>query len=798
VEDDPLPPEAYQQVDLRPPAPRPDLPPLNRIQPELAVRIANSDANAQAEVIITFAENLTLPPYPQPRWYPERPVRGEGGTPAVPEQSSDNRLSSNDPPRSEDSWLQKLYKARIGDYRELTVYLRQFGAEVVGSYGLIRALRVKMPLRQVRTLVQASSMVRYVELLNAGERPPTGISLGVLNTLPDDLNAIDEARECIGLTGFPVQNLTRGQIALLDTGVLTPDPGTQLETLLSRVQQRYECTGIAAPPDDLAHPCVPGPTSNLDVHGSFTAAVLTAVTNDPDFQGVTDIPVDCYAVYSQGADGTYTLDPDAAVRAFETIVDKGIYSVVVASIQGKRLAHNAISTAADRAFDAGLVVVAANGNTRGASREAVGEDYPWWTTSPANGHKVIGAGAFDLTGGRGAEAQSFDVDDGRIKPDIQGPTNYRTLPAPPATPDYRLLETSGASPMVGGTATLLRAWLAGLNPPTYDAGQVYARLILAGQKVIFGADAGQDGAGHLYLPGAGPQWWGKVAVNTAETVTIILDVPAEVDWVDAACWWPEPATLGPTSAPIHAPHNEIWLELVEPGKPPASSWWHTSVFQRVRLYRSGVSGQWQLKIEAQQVPTNPPQTVYWAAYGHLANKGANSERDINMSNQQNNPTTGDPSSRDPDSHLSDWVELVRGANQRTGHAVYLQGYITGKYKVKLPDNSDVEYFRLYLEPSLSHYLEIPCSAVIYITEMQSDLAPLELKQLWIEADAAVIDHSARTVSPAYLLNGPISREYGGDAPVWNSPGGRPAAGGGPSLVPGCAPSSSCGSPVCPH
>jgi hypothetical protein len=702
-----LPPTAYKQKAHWFLPPRQYLAPLSRIQRELALQLAKADAKTEAEVIITFAENLPLPSFPSRNWYlkpptPPLPTPAEGEavaaegeavapageapaaaapawegaaahlapaagdavaiaadlpkpklSPPPPQSSADEpqgRAPDTPPPpagHSEDKaptqktepqqseqssnqrsldadWLQSLYDKRAGDYQTLTDQLRPFNAVVLSGYGLIRALRVRVPLRRVRALVRGVPDVRYVELQRAGEPPPTGIDVVTRDTITDH-DSTRGAGDYIGLYQSPVRSAAIGRIALLDTGF----PSTTDESIksLTKVTRQFECMGIPGPPDQ-AHPCQlqasagrGALTTAPDNHGLLTTVVLTAVNLDTDYKGLTSLPVDAFAVYARKADNTIELDADAAVRAFETIVADPDYSVVVASIQGKRLAHSAISAAADRAFDAGLVVIAANGNTAESSREDVGEDQPWWTTSPANGHKVMGVGAIDITGQWGADAQSYDIDDGRIKPDVQGPTFYRVLPpAPPALPgaQYQLLETSGATPIVGAAAALLSAWLAGLDTPTLDAGQVYAQLILAGQNCEFGDNEGHDGTGRLYLPGDGEQWWGKLAVSAGDAVTITLDVPANVDRMDAACWWPESATLGPEDDPVHAPHNQITLQLVAPDGRTDTSWWPTSVFQRVQLPTGDVSGSWRLIITGEDVSDDKSQTVYWAAYGRAA------------------------------------------------------------------------------------------------------------------------------------------------------------------------------------
>ncbi|HET7079470.1 MAG TPA: hypothetical protein VFM49_18720, partial [Chloroflexia bacterium] len=70
--------------------------------------------------------------------------------------------------------------------------------------------------------------------------------------------------------------------------------------------------------------------------------------------------------------------------------------------------------------------------------------------------------------------------------------------------------------------------------------------------------------------------------------------------------------------PVHAPHNQITLQLVAPDGRTDTSWWPTSVFQRVQLPTGGVSGSWRLIITGEDVSDDKSQTVYWAAYGRAA------------------------------------------------------------------------------------------------------------------------------------------------------------------------------------
>ena len=74
------------------------------------------------------------------------------------------------------------------------------------------------------------------------------------------------------------------------------------------------------------------------------------------------------------------------MRGFQTAVAV-LDRVIVAEMQGNGDDLSAISAAADNAFDAGAVVIAANGNN-GPGANTV--------NTPANAHQVIGVGNFDV------------------------------------------------------------------------------------------------------------------------------------------------------------------------------------------------------------------------------------------------------------------------------------------------------------------------------------------------------------------------------------------------------------------
>lgn len=276
--------------------------------------------------------------------------------------------------------------------------------------------------------------------------------------------------------------------------------------------------------------------------------------------------------------------------------------VIVAEMQGNGDHFSAIAQAADAAFDAGAVVIAANGNN-GPNGSTV--------NCPANAHRAIGVGNFDVQTNTQVAGQSRGpTADNRFKPDIQAPTNTETASNASNTATRVFGGTSGATPYASGAAALLRNWLRGASF-SIDPGQVYAQLILSGQNE-FPFD-NTSGAGPLRLPTDGFAWWGKVSVAHLATVDIPLGVTSNTAHTfDAARWWPE-VGIRVLSFTLD-PHNDIDLSLVDPaGSTQAFSVSINSVYERCRVEGRIATGTWKLRIRGFDVPFGP-QTVYWAAH----------------------------------------------------------------------------------------------------------------------------------------------------------------------------------------
>ena len=239
------------------------------------------------------------------------------------------------------------------------------------------------------------------------------------------------------------------------------------------------------------------PSDQCD-HGTASAGEITGNARlGNNWRGVSAISVDSWDVYGNDC----SVGSAHTVAGFEAAVSWAD-RVIVAEIQLNAGEASASSTAADAAFDAGSVVIAANGNF-GPGAGTV--------RSPGNAHKAIGIGAADLQtdalmgySGRGPSA------DGRFKPDLVFPTNIEAPRASSNTALGSFGGTSAATPVAGGAAGLLRNWMRG-GVGSIDAGHVYSHMILGGQTAY--PFNNNTGAGPFQLGTGGHAYWGKTNVD---------------------------------------------------------------------------------------------------------------------------------------------------------------------------------------------------------------------------------------------------------------------------------------------
>jgi len=551
---------------------------LDPIHPVVRRWVSERSGDDREQLLVGFRDDVAMPRFPDPQ-------------PDETRRSGANRRTG----RNAQRLVKEVSAARAERYAELSRELRELGCRSRESFWLVNAMLVDAPLGAVEKLAGRDDVL-YVEPRFAGEEPPQNANAN------DD---VDDGRARI--VSDPYFNLgqTGGWIGLLDTGVRFTH--TQFNSP-SNIAFRRDCVNGGA---DCNTGTGLNPNDDCWNHGTASAAIITANANQGNaFRGVTRITLDSFKVYpsttAPGGGCTGFLDSAAAIRGFQAAVAV-LDRVIVAEMQGGGDDLSAISRAADTAFDAGAVVIAANGNN-GPNASTV--------NTPANAHRVIGVGNFDVQTQNQITGQSRGpAPDGRFKPDIQAPTNTETASNASDTAFRSFGGTSGATPYAAGAAALLRNWLRGTSF-SIDPGQVYAQLILSGQQTY--PFNNTSGAGPIQLPTNGWAWWGKVSVANGATIDIPLSISGtNPNTLDGALWWPETAFQFPLIGRIEI-HNDIDLYLVDPaGASRASSVSIPSVFERARVSGPITPGTWKLRIRGYNVPGGS-QTVYWAAHVRLS------------------------------------------------------------------------------------------------------------------------------------------------------------------------------------
>ena len=551
----PLPDDAVYEEESEPkrvdePEPQRD---RDKVHPILREWLDGRSGDDREQIIVVLADPMSIPRFPEPA-------------------TDEPRDSDRNQPLLEraQELVRSIDAERTPGYERLEAELADYEAELVERFWLINGIVAEMPLKSVERLAGREDVLS-IEPRFSGEDPPQ--------------DEVDDGRARISSDPYFNLGLTGGWIGLLDTGVRFSHT---LFTNPSNIDFRRDCINGGAN-------CNTGtnlnPNDDCWNHGTSSAAIIVANANQGnDFRGITGITLDSFKIYAT-ATPCGGLDEAAAVRGFQTAVQV-LDRVIVAEMQGGGDHNSAIAQAADKAFVAGAVVIAANGNN-GPNASTV--------NCPANARKVIGVGAFDIqTGNQYVQQSRGPTADNRFKPDIQAPTNTETASNASDTARRVFGGTSGATPYASGAAALLRNWLRGTSF-SIDPGQVYAFLILSGQTPAFD---NTSGAGPLRLPTDGTAWWGKVNVTHQATINIPLGIGSgTANTLDAAIWWPESGT-----------HNDIDLRLIDPsGNVRALSIDIPSVFERCRVAGAVTPGTWQLRIRGFSVPAGP-QEVFWAAH----------------------------------------------------------------------------------------------------------------------------------------------------------------------------------------
>ena len=549
---------------------------LSKIHPLLQKWMKSKEPQEVVEVLIRLEDSLKIPRFPEL-------AKGAGR-----ESKEAKRVMAL---RSEViEQIAKLRKERQSQFIQRAT--RQLGksgfrSETVGRFWLTNTILAKIQLKAIEKLAEDKEVV-YVQPRFAEEKPPQDAN-------PDN----DLADGCTRIVSNPYFNLglTRGWIGLLDTGVRTTQTVFNSPARLGFV---YDCVNGGANCNNTAAAGY-DPSDDCWDHGTQSASIISGNGNlGAAYRGVTAITLDSIKVYGSVCGG---LDSAATVRGFERAIEI-LDSVIVAEMQASEGDQGTIAKAAENAFDAGAIIIAANGN--------FGSD-PGSVRSPANAHKVIGVGSYNVESlaTLGSQGRGPTSDD-RIKPDIQAPSQTETPNSSSDTSVSTFGGTSGATPYAAGAAGLFRNWFRQFG--TYDPGQVYAFMILAGEQPSFN---NEEGAGDLRMPVNGWAWWGKLSVSDGSNTNISINVPAGIDQMDVAIWWPQASAWweGLNFSFIQLPilHNDIDLRLRNTsGTTVASSLSVSSIFEKVRYTGHITPGNWTIRIRGYRV-RSAPQTVYWVA-----------------------------------------------------------------------------------------------------------------------------------------------------------------------------------------
>ena len=569
------------------PTPRPRIfPPIDKVHEDLRHSIATLPPTTRELLVVTFEDTLAIGPFD--RW----PVPGT-------KRDSAFGLTADRLIRATTRRINLIEARRAARYAADSLDLAtRYGATVLKKYWLLQAFLVEMPIGLVDSLSRRPG-IAYIRPDRGNPPPQTGDQIAT--------NDVESAGHQIGVDHYQALGLTGEWMALLDSGIETQHI-LLCGTTSSICMVADAMTGVGMQTANLTCNLMPGCQAlaggDLAQYGHGTASAAILVGNDnltSRYHGITETSLDCVRVF----DATNHSSTSAALSAFDAATQR-LNRVMVVEMQEQTLGD--IADATERAFKAGVVVIAANGN-----------DSALHTAQPASSPLAIGVGAYDVRDE--VEVNHFSAGptwDGRNKPDIIGPTYTETAGYDRTDPNRHLQVfggTSGSTPYVAGAAAMVSDWLRIGTTPTLDPGQVYAALMLSGDRVGPFLATNRYGAGRIKLPPTGSAEWGKTWVSfNAPTVDIPVDITSsDVIGIEAAIWWPE-ATVVENSIPIDT-HSDVNLVIRSPGlfgSQVAVSDGVLGVFERVAYDApSGLQqGTWLVRVHGASI-LRPPQVVYW-------------------------------------------------------------------------------------------------------------------------------------------------------------------------------------------
>lgn len=542
-----------------------------------------------------------------------------------------------------------LSSVRVNSVRQ---YLKKLGvkvkhSDILGSFAIANVVQAMLTADQVddlRAAVAAGIVPKNNKVylrLKAIEDPmeqmhTQGVSGLCTNTdgyTFDDPSLIRAATTADGFYNSSVNAAASGlRVAVIDQGVnkdhvmlqgrmgVWGDCSTTSSTCTGTTCGGNCCRRSAAtnaPIDVCASYGTPGGASTSQAHGTACAASVAGNGNCGDlYRGSSNFVVDFFRAY-------YVVD---FVNAFQAAVMSGAKVITTSlGVSSTLEAGSSTSLAADAAYDAGVIVFAAAGNFGCSPTYNGGCTNSWGyttsgtcsapiagsTMSPANAHRVIAVGAYGAavstttTALRDVQPMCYSArgptTNGRIKPDIMGPTGIETAYTNTNNSVAYFSGTSAATPNAAGAFASFMSYrlgnkgAAGTVP---NKGEFMASIIAAGEN--YGRPNNNVGAG-AYRPGvldvatvgnAGKNAWATATFTlTGQTAQIAsMNVTSTNRAIKCAAWWPASAA---TMA------NNIDISLKSPsGAVVASSTLTNSVWEKVALTNVAMTGAYTLEIRA--------------------------------------------------------------------------------------------------------------------------------------------------------------------------------------------------------
>lgn len=309
----------------------------------------------------------------------------------------------------------------------------------------------------------------------------------------------------INIAGAWQVGLNLGQgvgVAVMDTGMFSRDPvrgGAWHGDLAANTDATGELDFVSAPYDvdiikpgrdsNPATPLTPANPGDTSFHGTHVAGIIAAVDNTVGTVGIASgariMPYRVLGVDPvDGEDGTGAVSD--LIEAINHAAARSDVDVINLSLGGLPQVA-ALQQATDRAYNAGILVVAAAGNSGDAS-----------AVYPAANRRVLGVGATDQTGSRAGYSnygQSLDLlaPGGSLSEGIFNA--YGDVSASGALSDgyARLSGSSMAAPHVTGVYALMKE-AGGITPSEFRAWLIDGRLTNSSPP---DPDYAADGAGLL-------------------------------------------------------------------------------------------------------------------------------------------------------------------------------------------------------------------------------------------------------------------------------------------------------------